>query len=303
MALFTPRFDPCPTASAGHATADGRNARRRGQVSFHPVLREIAEYPNSFGPLGPKDERIETDRYTLCMGPGKTWNTVQRQRFRGEEVDDVLEEVRSLLRARGRGKTQWEVGSRAEPLDLVELLLARGLVPEKDPYAVALVLTETPPPVTGIVARRVESFEEYAAANEVGWQAFQTPEDEVAEARALLPQRWREAPTITHAAWLDDEIVSAGTCAPTPHGLLLYGGATVARARGRGAARALLRARGDEARTRGTPALITQGGSMSRPILERLGFEPVGHVHMLLDEFGKREARANSASPEPSTSA
>jgi hypothetical protein len=29
---------------------------------------------------------------------------------------------------------------------------------------------------------------------------------------------------------------------------------------------------------------------LSRPILERLGFEPVGHIHMLLDEFGKREA-------------
>jgi hypothetical protein len=267
------------------------------------VLREIAEYPNSFGPLGPKDERIETDRYTLCMGAGKTWNTVQRQRFRGEEVDDILEEVRSLLRARGRGRTQWEIGSSAEPPDLVELLLARGLVPDKDPYAVALVLTETPPPVAGIVARRVETFEEYVAANEVGWQAFEMPEDEVAEARALLPQRWREAPTITHAAWLDDEIVSAGTCAPTPHGLLLYGGATVSRARGRGAYRALLRARWNEAMSRGTPTLITQGGSMSRPILERLGFEPVGHVHMLLDEFGKREARANSSSPEPSTSA
>jgi hypothetical protein len=25
---------------------------------------------------------------------------------------------------------------------------------------------------------------------------------------------------------------------------------------------------------------------MSRPILERLGFEPVGHVHMLVDDFG-----------------
>jgi hypothetical protein len=25
---------------------------------------------------------------------------------------------------------------------------------------------------------------------------------------------------------------------------------------------------------------------MSRPILERLGFERVGEVHMLLDEFG-----------------
>ena len=129
-----------------------------------------------------------------------------------------------------------------------------------------------------------------AAANEVQWQAFKMPEDEVAEGRALLQQSWRQSPIIMHAAWLDREIVSAGTCASTPHGLLLYGGATVSRARGRGAYRALLRARWDEAMALGTPALITQGGSMSRPILERLGFEPVGHVHMLLDEFGKREA-------------
>jgi hypothetical protein len=31
---------------------------------------------------------------------------------------------------------------------------------------------------------------------------------------------------------------------------------------------------------------------MSRPILERAGFEPVGHVRMLLDEFGERGSRA-----------
>ena len=119
------------------------------------MLREIAEYPNSFGPLGPNDERIETDRYTLCMGPGKTWNTVQRQRMRAEEVDEVLAEVRTLLRARGRGKTQWEVGSSAEPPQLVELLLERGLVHDKDPYAVALVLPREPPlPQGGLVADR-----------------------------------------------------------------------------------------------------------------------------------------------------
>jgi GNAT superfamily N-acetyltransferase len=254
------------------------------------MLREIAEYPNSFGPLGPNDERIETDRFTLCMGPGKRWNTVQRQRFPADEVDDVLEEVRSLLRARGRDRTQWEVGSSVEPHDLVDRLLERGLVRDKDPYAVALVLkTEPPAAPPDIVARRVETFDEYVAANEVQWQAFEMPEEEIAEGRALLAQRWRDTPNVMHAAWLDGEIVSAGTSAPTPHGLLLYGGATLARARGRGAYRALLRARWDEAVERGTPALITQGGSMSRPILERLGFEPVGHVHMLLDEFGERE--------------
>jgi hypothetical protein len=253
-------------------------------------VRDVAEYPNSFGPLGPGDERIETDRYTLCMGRGKTWNTVQRQRLRPDEVDAVLAEVRSLLRERGRASTQWEVGSAAEPPNLVDLLLERGVVRDKDPYAVALVLTREPPPAEpGLVARRVTTFEEYAAANEVQWQAFEMPEDEVAEARALLREGWQETPNVMHAVWLDGEVVSAGTSAPTPHGLLLYGGATLERARGRGAYRALLRARWDEAVARGTPALLTQGGSMSRLILERVGFERVGHIHVLRDDFGAHE--------------
>ena len=253
------------------------------------MLREIAEYPNSFGPLGPSDERIETARYTLCMAAGRTWNTVQRQRLRADEVDEALEEVRGLLRERGRDSTQWEVGSSATPPDLVDRLLERGLVPDTDPYAVALVLTHEPlGPGEGLVARRVETFEEYAAANAVQWEAFGVSELEIAESRELLPQRWRETVNVMHAVWLDGEIVSAGTAAATEHGLLLYGGATVSRARGRGAYRALLRARWEEAVRNGTPALITQGGSMSRPILERLGFDRVGEVHMLKDDFGAR---------------
>src|SRR5438477_9400896 len=79
------------------------------------ALREIAEYPNSFGPLAPGDERIESGRYTLYLGAGSTWNTVQRQRFPLEQVDDVLAEVRAALRTRGRTQTQWEVGSSAPP--------------------------------------------------------------------------------------------------------------------------------------------------------------------------------------------
>jgi hypothetical protein len=251
------------------------------------MLREIAEYPNSFGPLGPKDERIETDRYTLCMGSGRSWNTVQRQRLRADQVDDTLAEVRSLLRERGRESTQWEVGSSATPPDLVERLLERGLVRDKEPYAVALVLTTEPPPgPSGLRARRVETFEEYAAANMVQWEAFEISEAEIEENRTLLEDRWSETVNVMHAVWLDGEVVCAGTSAPTEHGLLLYGGATVRRARGRGAYRALLRARWEDAVGRGTPALITQGGSMSRPILERAGFERVGEVHMLRDDFG-----------------
>ena len=77
------------------------------------MLREVAEYPNSFGPLGPHDKRIDTGRYTLWIGTVKKWNTVQRHRFPLEEVDDVIAEVRATLRERGRTETQWEVGSSA----------------------------------------------------------------------------------------------------------------------------------------------------------------------------------------------
>ena len=250
------------------------------------MLREVAEYPNSFGPLARGDERIDTGRYTLCIGTGKKWNTVQRQRFPLEEVDAVIAEVRAALTERGRTQTQWEVGSSA-PAGLVDALLERGVARDKEPYAVALVLTREPPPIAeGLTARAVESFEEYAAANAVQWEAFEAPEEDIAESRDMLPERYRITPNTTHAVWLDGEIVCAGTSAPTEHGFLLYGGATVPRARGRGAYRALNRARWDDAVARGTPALITQGGSMSRPILEKLGFERVGEVHMLLDVFG-----------------
>jgi len=250
------------------------------------MLREVAEYPNSFSPLGPSDERIDTGRYTLCMSSGKKWNTVQRQRFPLEEVDAVIAEVRATLRERGRTQTQWEVGSSAPP-GLVDALLERGIERDKEPYAVALVLTSEPPPIAeGLTARRVETFEEYAAANAVQWEAFESSAEDIAESRELLAQRYRETVNVMHAVWLDGEIVCAGTSAPTEHGFLLYGGATAKRARGRGAYRALNRARWDDAVARGTPALITQGGSMSRPILERLGFERVGEVHMLMDVFG-----------------
>ena len=249
------------------------------------MLREIAEYPNSFGPLAQGDERIETNRYTLCVGAASTWNTVQRQRFPLEQVDEVLAEVRGELRARGRTQTQWEVGSSAPP-GLVDALLERGLVPDDDPYDVALVLTREPPPVApAFTARRVETLEELEASARVQWEAFGTPPEQVEEARRLLPERFRDSPHVRHSVWLDGEIVCTGTATPTEHGLLLYGGATAAHARGRGAYRALIRARWDDAVALGTPALITQGGSMSRPILERLGFERVGEVNMLLDVF------------------
>jgi hypothetical protein len=63
----------------------------------------------------------------------------------------------------------------------------------------------------------------------------------------------------------------------------MVGGGVLAHARGRGVYRALVHARWVDAVAAGTPALTVQAGAMSRPILERLGFQIVAELEILLD--------------------
>jgi hypothetical protein len=245
------------------------------------MLREAAEYPNSFAELLPGSERIETDRYTLCIGAA---TTVQRQRFTVEEVDAVVGEVRELLRARGRRDTEWEIGSRALPAGLADLLLARGFV--REGTATAVVLTESPPaPPPGLEARLVETRAEYVAAIEVQHLAFGAPPESIERRRGELEAEWEERPRTIHATWSAGELISAGACAVTPHGLALFGGATHPERRGLGGYRALIAARWAYAQQLGLPALVTQAGPMSFPILARLTFRAVGTVDQLRDRF------------------
>ena len=98
---------------------------------------ELAENPNTYTPLGPNSERIVTDRYVLWMGRIPTWNVAQRFAMREDEIDEVIEEIRSLLRERGRPSCAWEIGSHATPSDLPEQLLARGFTDdEPEPLAI-----------------------------------------------------------------------------------------------------------------------------------------------------------------------
>jgi predicted acetyltransferase len=86
---------------------------------------------------------------------------------------------------------------------------------------------------------------------------------------------------------MDGRIVGAGTSTYLSRGVTLNGGSVAPDARGRGAYRALVRARWDDAVERGTPVLVTQAGRMSAPILLRLGFEEATRIHVLIDRFGR----------------
>ena len=246
------------------------------------MLLELAENPNTYTPLGPDAERIVTDRYVLWMGRGHTWNVAQRFRFAADELAEVRAEIHEHVRARGRNSCSWEVGTHAEPTDLVDRLLTLGLVDdEPTALAVGMVLTEAPagPAVSGIEVRRAETDEDYLAGERIAAVAFGEPEP-------VTLTRKPDPRNVVYVAYRNDEPVARASASFSEHGVSLFGGATLPEARGHGAYRALVQARWDDAVARGTPALVTQASPMSRPILARLGFREVCEIRILLDRFG-----------------
>ena len=244
---------------------------------------EVAENANTYTPLAPSDERIVNDRYVLWMGRGDDpgSNVAQRFRLRADEIEDVREEIHGLLRAKGRTACTWEVGSSATPDDLVERLLALGYVDdEPTPLAIGMVLTEAP--VQGPVdleVRRAETDEEHLAADRIAAIAFGGTVPTEAAPREHDPDN------VVYVAYADGEPIARATGSFGEHAVTLFGGSTLPEARGRGAYRALVAARWDDAVAHGTPILVTQAGPMSRPILAQLGFREVCEIRILLDEF------------------
>jgi GNAT superfamily N-acetyltransferase len=149
-----------------------------------------------------------------------------------------------------------------------------------------LLTTEPPAGPREIAARAVTSVDAYVAARRLKERVFGDYGRSYSDAE--LAAAYETDEKTFYGAWLDGELVAVAAASFTAVGAYLTSGATLAEARGRGAYRALVRARWDDAVARGTPALGVGAGPMSRPILERLGFRRVV-------EFRRLEAVASEA--------
>jgi hypothetical protein len=215
-------------------------------------------------------------RYTLLAEPGNTWAAVERIRLDGDDVAGAVAEVQQFLHETQTTIASWWVCERSTPHDLESRLLAAGLELKRDDHLIDGLLTTTAPPPgpPEIEARPVVSVDEHLAARRVQYEGFGTP----ASQRRSDDELAAEFGTTTapvYAAWVDGRLAAAARSAFASCGALLIGGTTLPWARGRGAYRALVRARWDDAAARGTPALTIGAGAMSAPILYRLGFEKV----------------------------
>ena len=143
-----------------------------------------------------------------------------------------------------------------------------------------------------MTVRRIETFADHLAGLEImlASDAFsqEAAARERAEARQTFERRTRRG-GLQWLAVLNDAPVAFALADRSQAGLFLAGGATLPEARGRGCYRALVRARWDEAMTRGLPGLAVQAQyKSSAPILRRLGFVETATVHTLRSPVVRR---------------
>jgi GNAT superfamily N-acetyltransferase len=227
---------------------------------------------------------VKTPRFVLIAGADGVWASVQGVRLAEGEAPLAVAEIRELFAPTGGRVVSWWLTDRATPDDVEEQLLAAGLHVVGDDYRLDGLLATAPPPdgPTEIEVRPATTAEEWAEFRTLQDAVFDNP----VERRPTREQLLAEFPK-THAilfgAFLDGELVGAGAASPSSKGMLLWGGAVRADARGRGCYRALVRARWDEAVRRGTPALTVSANDKSGPVLRRLGFESVLEFRRLED--------------------
>ena len=198
-----------------------------------PALREYAEVPDRFAPVPDGTSVTRADDGRVCIIQGATWASISGPRFAAEELDDVLAHVHETVPADKR--QVWWIGPSARPSNVIELLEARGFAPAEDgPEVRAMVLTRAPEGderASGDVdVRRVETYEDFVAAREVQWEAFDVPDDRREIQRAHLRTEFDEAMEhgipVTFLAYLEGKPGATAMAIPSGRGVFLVAGAT-----------------------------------------------------------------------------
>ena len=253
----------------------------------------VAEDADAYLPPSPMLEReVRTDVVLLHGRDGGAWsNMACRIRFDEASVETGVAATRHWFTDREVGEFRWLIGPSATPRGVAHLLMERGASPDGDePELTAMVLDHEPPAVPGVVVRPVTTFADYLRMEKIRETVFGSRDIDDEERRALWSQ-FERGGALAYLALDGGTPVSFGIMNTTEPGpMLLAGGVTLPEHRGRGAYRALVRARWDAAQRVGAPALVTQAQAASRPILERLGFRATGVIKVLVD-------RPSGASP------
>ncbi len=244
----------------------------------------VAEEPGLWMPDEPTRMVFHGDGFVFVSQGRSAWIHRLRLPKDDAEIKRVVDHVDAILSIRKIDEAVWWLGELNTPRNLGKRLLALGLERDDPARLTSLTIAEAPGGEAAVEVRAAETQEDWLQGLEIDWEAFGVDEDERELRRREAAQAWprlqADGTSTIHLAYLDDEPVGFGRTVYTPHGALMLGGATLPDARGQGVYTSIVHARWEEAVARGVPRLIVAAGSESAPILEGLGFEPMGRVRL-----------------------
>ena len=277
-------------ASVATATrSSSQRANARDNVRMARV--SLIEFANRFRqPPAPGTEIIDTPRYRIVLQPDYPIpgpNSATWIRCRPDEAGGVIAEVQAIFRERGL-PCMWILDPDTEPADFAERLAAHGILPEAHAPEVAVMVLPARATLQGRTPDGVEihdalaDLDSFRKADAVNAHAFgdslrgTTPDEVAAQERRRRNQIEAGNRRFLLATVDGEPAGSSGMTLYPPAGAIINGGAVLQRFRGRGVYRAMVLERLRIAREAGALGLSVWGGPMSKPILERLGFETVG---------------------------
>jgi GNAT superfamily N-acetyltransferase len=254
------------------------------------TLVELAEEPGLWIPADPSHDVIVGDGFAMVVAT--TYSSVERIRLEGADVPGVLEVVRAIAAEHGVARVTWWVGEHSTPSDLGERLVELGLEPDPDaPTLTSLTIDRQPSGESTVAVRRVTTAEDYLRAMEINWEVWNVAAAERVERRKAKNAAWpalADSDRSRHyIAEIDGEAVGFARAVFTPQAALLMGGAVLPAARGHGVYTALVHARWHDTVAYGAPRIVVGAGHMSAPILERLGFTPIGSIRLFVDRLSR----------------
>ena len=254
------------------------------------AVSQLAEFARSFRQRpAPGVEIIDTPRALIQVIPDFPIagpNNVSFVRCGAEEVDALVRDVRATFAARGL-PFKWILDPDAQPADLAERLARHGIAPDAhDPEAAVMVLPASAevdsPDVEGLEIRDgLADYGSFAAAVRAADEAFgEESHGEVSAADAARRRRYENfvatrGRRLVLATVNGEPAGSASLTLYPPGGAIMNGGAVRPKFRGRGVYRAMVAARMRMISESGAAGAVVWGGEMSRPVLEKLGFETV----------------------------
>lgn len=195
-----------------------------------------------------------------------------------ESADRVIREQMDYFSRLGQG-FEWKLYDYDRPANLRDRLRALGFQIEEAESIMVLDLTRASKKLWDVQwpeVQRIDDIERIAdvlsVENRVWGEDFSGLGDYLRNALQGVPDR-----VSIYVAYADGQPVSAAWVLFSPHGQFgsLWGGSTLIDYRKRGIYSSLLAVRAREARDRGVRFLTVDASEMSRPILEKQGFEKI----------------------------